>query len=248
MMATSLVFRPYCACATHYRPARLRAIMYGRTVQSLVKSTLRKTLGFPSEGADIFRYTMYRTLIPLLEGLATSYRAPGRLLAVSGGGPLAAPFRNRGFEIVETSYPDIDWQNLPFAASSFDVVLSDQVLEHIADPFRCAAESRRVLRPGGLQVHTTCLVNPIHDSPGDNYRFTPDGLRLVFAPEREITAGGWGNPLAPLMWLLPSVGFRPVPVARRNPLSWLAAWNSERWPVVTWYVGKTPAEPTGAIV
>ena len=206
-----------------------------------LKSALRRALGFPHEGADIFRYTMYKTLSPLMEKLAADFSAPGRLLAVSGGGVLAAPFRQRGFEIVETHFPDADWHNLPFADSSFDVVLSDQVLEHIADPFRCAAEARRVLRPGGLQIHTTCFINPIHDAPGDNFRFTPDGLRLVFAREQEILAGGWGNAFVPLMWLAPRVAFRPVPVARRNPLSWLAAWNQARWPIVTWYVGRTPS-------
>lgn len=205
-----------------------------------LKATLSRILGFPSDGADIFRYTMYQTLAPLMEELAASFAAPGRLLAVSGAGQLAAPFRNRGFEIVETHFPEADWHNLPFADSSFDVVMSDQVLEHIADPFRCASEARRVLRPGGLQIHTTCFVNPIHDAPGDNYRFTPDGLRLVFAREQEILAGGWGNPLVPLLWLFPRIAFRPVPVSARNPLSWLATWNRDRWPIVTWYVGRTP--------
>jgi SAM-dependent methyltransferase len=207
---------------------------------SFLKSGLKKALGFPSEGADIFRYSMYKTLAPLMEELAASFAAPGRLLAVSGAGRLAVPFRNRGFEIVETHFPQVDWHALPFSDESFDVVISDQVLEHIADPFGCASEASRVLRPGGLQIHTTCLVNPIHHAPGDNYRFTPDGLRLVFAREQEIVAGGWGNPLVPLLWLLPRIAFRPVPVVARNPLSWLARWNRERWPIVTWYVGRKP--------
>jgi SAM-dependent methyltransferase len=215
--------------------------MSSAMIEQMFKGALRKVLGFPDEGADIFRYQMYKTLDPLMAELAAGFRNPGRLLAVSGAGPLAAPFRERGFEIVETHFPAVDWHNLPFADASFDVVVSDQVLEHIADPFRCAAESRRVLRPGGLQIHTTCFVNPIHDAPGDNYRFTPDGLRLVFAREQEILAGGWGNPLVPLMWLVPRLAFRPVPVAARNPLSWLAEWNQARWPLSTWYVGRTPA-------
>ncbi len=38
---------------------------------------------------------------------------------------------------------------LPFAAGSFDFILSHEVLEHVADDRRALAEMARVLRPGG---------------------------------------------------------------------------------------------------
>jgi len=38
---------------------------------------------------------------------------------------------------------------LPFADDSFDLIVADWVLEHVADPERFAAEVRRVLKPGG---------------------------------------------------------------------------------------------------
>jgi SAM-dependent methyltransferase len=41
---------------------------------------------------------------------------------------------------------------LPFPADSFDLVLSHEVLEHVQDDFRSAAEIVRVLRPGGRLV------------------------------------------------------------------------------------------------
>jgi hypothetical protein len=39
---------------------------------------------------------------------------------------------------------------LPFEAESFDVVVLEQVLEHLADPARGLREARRVLRTGGI--------------------------------------------------------------------------------------------------
>ena len=42
-----------------------------------------------------------------------------------------------------------DGTTLPFADQSFDLVLSDWVLEHIDDPAMFTAEVARVLRPGG---------------------------------------------------------------------------------------------------
>lgn len=48
---------------------------------------------------------------------------------------------------VQTSLHD-----LPFPASSFDVVLSLETLEHVPDPLRFLEEIRRVLVPGGTLV------------------------------------------------------------------------------------------------
>lgn len=43
-------------------------------------------------------------------------------------------------------------ENLPFADGSFDFVLSNEVIEHVADDRRYAAEMARVTRPGGRIV------------------------------------------------------------------------------------------------
>lgn len=45
-----------------------------------------------------------------------------------------------------------DVLDLPFAAASFDLVLCCEVLEHVPDDRRAAAELARVLRPGGTLV------------------------------------------------------------------------------------------------
>jgi SAM-dependent methyltransferase len=39
--------------------------------------------------------------------------------------------------------------HLPFADGSFDICYSSNVLEHVSDPWRMAAEMVRVTRPGG---------------------------------------------------------------------------------------------------
>jgi SAM-dependent methyltransferase len=57
-------------------------------------------------------------------------------------------------------YPGVNFEQaegtrLPFAADSFDVVLSFQVIEHIADARSYLREIRRVLKPAGLFYCTT---------------------------------------------------------------------------------------------
>lgn len=48
-----------------------------------------------------------------------------------------------------------DMRALPFAADSFDGVLSVQSIEHVPDPERVVGEVRRVLRAGGVAVFVT---------------------------------------------------------------------------------------------
>jgi SAM-dependent methyltransferase len=61
--------------------------------------------------------------------------------------------------------------------SSFDVVLSTQVLEHVADPRAYLREAHRVLQPGGKLILSTHGYWQYHPDPGDFWRWTGPGLR-----------------------------------------------------------------------
>jgi SAM-dependent methyltransferase len=63
--------------------------------------------------------------------------------------------------------------------SSFDMVLSTQVLEHVPDPANYVAECFRVLKSGGFFVLTTHGLFEDHGCPYDFQRWTADGLRLL---------------------------------------------------------------------
>lgn len=50
--------------------------------------------------------------------------------------------------------------HLPFPDGAFDLVTCNMVVEHLADPQKCFAEIRRVLRPGGRVIfHTPNLLH-----------------------------------------------------------------------------------------
>lgn len=63
---------------------------------------------------------------------------------------------------------------------SFDSALCLEVLEHCENPFALSKELIRVLRSGGVAVVSAPMNFPIHDTPGDYWRFTPDGLKHLF--------------------------------------------------------------------
>jgi len=68
---------------------------------------------------------------------------------------------------------------LPLPDGSFDLVLTTQVLEHVADPSGVLAETARVLRPGGALHLTVPLVWEMHELPYDYRRFTTVGLQAL---------------------------------------------------------------------
>lgn len=68
---------------------------------------------------------------------------------------------------------------LPFADKSFDIVLSTQVLEHLAEPKQMVSEAFRVLKVGGSLLVTVPQTQWLHEEPHDYYRYTKYGLAYL---------------------------------------------------------------------
>jgi SAM-dependent methyltransferase len=71
-------------------------------------------------------------------------------------------------------------EELPFRDASFDAVISIAVLEHLKDPFRCAQEIARVLKPGGELICAVPFLQPYHGYPHHYYNMTHQGLTNLF--------------------------------------------------------------------
>lgn len=68
---------------------------------------------------------------------------------------------------------------LPFAPSSFDVVLCTEVLEHVSNHRTALAELVRILAPDGSIVLTVPFLYPLHEEPHDHVRITPHQMGTV---------------------------------------------------------------------
>ncbi len=191
--------------------------------------------GLP-RGPHITRYYMYNHLEKL--GRKLQFNA-GRTLSVSHSDRLASVLGIEASEVVLADYPEHNLLSLNFPDSSFDYLLSDQVLEHVeGDPYQAIRECHRVLRPGGISILTTCFINPIHSCPKDFWRFTPDALSLLHQDWSEIIeVGGWGN-LAVWSVVEDGLRFEGVPKAPWHPLHRIAMHNDPLWPIVTWIIAR----------
>lgn len=67
---------------------------------------------------------------------------------------------------------------LPFPDNTFDVVVSGQMLEHSANPFKSMAEMKRVCRVGGYLAIIAPSAGPRHDTQ-DGWRFMNDAFRFI---------------------------------------------------------------------
>ena len=101
----------------------------------------------------------------------------------------AAAARSSGVLVART---DLD-VGLPFADASFDLVFSNQVIEHVADTDRFVSEALRVLRPGGTAVIATENMSSWH-----NIGALVLGWQAFSLTNVTQQAAGIGNPLSNL--------------------------------------------------
>jgi SAM-dependent methyltransferase len=110
------------------------------------------------------------------------------------------------YEIVDYDTTDIIGvgEALPFRDNVFDGVISIAVLEHVRDPFRCANEIARVLKPGGRLICAVPFLQPLHAYPHHYYNMTYMGARALFDRTLvidEIPIGPSQLPVNSLAWI-----------------------------------------------
>jgi SAM-dependent methyltransferase len=188
------------------------------------------------------RYEMYRRIQENTRALEFK----GRALSVSHSEHLCHLLGIKDEQITKADFPEQNLCRLSFSDSAFDAVVSDQVLEHIeGNPQSAIDETYRVLKAGGIAVHTTCFLIPFHGDKqfgapggGDYWRYTHHGLRLLHQKyTRIIAADGWGNPFVPLVTGL-GLTRMPVPHATWHPLNKLARFNWDSYHYVVWVIAQ----------
>jgi SAM-dependent methyltransferase len=106
-------------------------------------------------------------------------------------------WRSFGFKSYrDASYPDYDVSTMTLP-DMFDLIIAEQVLEHLLWPYRAIRNVAAMLKPGGYFLVTTPFLVRIHEEPNDCTRWSETGLKHFLAEGGfalgEIRTGSWGN-------------------------------------------------------
>ncbi len=188
--------------------------------------------------ASLNRIVMQKTSLQWLEDLE-----PAKLDAaeISGNWGERLGFRShRAFH-----YPDYDPCNGAFRGENgrrlkFDIILANQVWEHIERPYAATRAVLRMLKPGGWFWLAVPFFVPYHAVPVDCSRWSARGLRNLLIEtgfdEDSIMAAQWGNRAAALRNLEPDW---PPEARDEDDLV-----NDPDFPLVSWALARRPlADP-----
>lgn len=92
-------------------------------------------------------------------------------------------------------YPEFDLCEPGNSPEQFDVVLCEQVLEHVNDPITAVRTLVSLCRPGGWIVVSTPFLVRLHRHPYDHWRFSPSGLQILLehGGVKDVEVHSWGN-------------------------------------------------------
>jgi SAM-dependent methyltransferase len=118
---------------------------------------------------------------------------PQRCSAVEVAGHLRSHYPWANYTALD--YPDFDLC-VSIPTRQFDVVVCEQVLEHVPDPIHATRTLYALCKPGATLIVSTPFLVRVHREPTDFWRYTPAGLERLLGHVgfADIDVKAWGNP------------------------------------------------------
>ncbi|SHL51449.1 Methyltransferase domain-containing protein [Roseovarius litoreus] len=178
--------------------ARITTALQNQRLEAEQSLVLAQTEG-AQLAADIARDgTAWKSAPPRWDRVREMTRAALTQAGLAGGRMLEIGGRHnpRNADFPEFEYQALDLEGAPGAKidvmagditqcphipdASYDFIFSFDVFEHIDKPWLAASEITRLLRPGGVTVHSTLFSWRYHPCPIDYWRYTAEGLKSLF--------------------------------------------------------------------
>lgn len=136
-------------------------------------------------------------------------------------------------------YRSVDYPDYDVCAGAleeqFDLIIVEQVFEHLLWPYRAGKNVYQMLAPGGKFIISTPFMLCIHNHPVDCTRWTEVGIKYFLAecgfPLEDIQTGSWGNKACVKANLKRWQIYQP----------WLHSLSNEpEFPITVWAVATKP--------
>lgn len=82
-------------------------------------------------------------------------------------------FEGENIDIVSSA------EDIPVSDNTFDVIVTQETLEHVQDPFKAMSELYRILKPKGTLYCQLPFIIGYHPGPHDYWRFTKEGVEEI---------------------------------------------------------------------
>lgn len=126
----------------------------------------------------------------------------------------------------------IDLHNTGLPDETVGTVLCFDTLEHVEYPHKAISEIHRILKKNGIVIISSIMDFPVHSSPYDYWRFTPEGfnsLLKIFDKSIVIAVGNEDYPHTVL-----GIGFKgecpDYELILKEANKWKLRWNEELAP------------------
>lgn len=177
---------------------------------TLLREAACSNCGSSVRNSDTARVATKVTLeseIPLVK--ANNRLKRFKILEAAASGPIHNALKNLAGYTAFEFFDDIpcgdykdgvlcnDLQNLTFENNSFDLIITQDVLEHVEDPLKAFKEIKRVLKDDGLHVFTV----PLHEG---RLTLSRNGLPAVYhgdpiRKEGAIVCTDWGDDITSMV-------------------------------------------------
>jgi SAM-dependent methyltransferase len=188
------------------------------------RDALRKALGGKQEMCWV-RTVSDEATRDLIRGLPLQQM---KVLEISGRTWREWPFG----EYRSVDFPEYDVCAEPLL-EKFDLIIAEQVFEHLLWPYKAGRNVFEMLKPGGYFMISTPFLVPIHDHPVDCSRWTEVGLKHFLAecgfPLESVKTGSWGNRSCVKANLQSFLYYRQ---------NWHSLKNEYRFPVSVWALAR----------
>jgi SAM-dependent methyltransferase len=101
----------------------------------------------------------------------------------------------------EFGHPIIDVTKMKYK-NEFDIILCLNVLEHVFEFQKAIKNMHDALKPKGTLVVAVPMFYPLHDEPGDYWRFTEHALRKLFSDFKDVKLSHRGKREYPFAYYL----------------------------------------------